>query len=105
MGTADEQRGGGWGSQGVSEEGGSAGEKTLWWDDGQMKKAGGRGGVGGGRGRRMEGEDSSPFLCRCRSRALSCASATLRLFSVCLTRSIIIILIIIMTTTMLKKYI
>lgn len=104
MGTADEQRGGGWGSQGVSEEGGSAGEKTLWWDDGQMKKAGGRGGVGG-RGRRMEGEDSSPFLCRCRSRALSCASATLRLFSVCLTRSIIIILIIIMTTTMLKKYI
>lgn len=57
MGTADEQRGGGWGSQGVSEEGGSAGEKTLWWDDGQMKKAGGRGGVGvGGEGDGWKGK-------------------------------------------------
>lgn len=30
----------------------------------------------------MEGEDSSPLLCRC-SRELSCATATLHLFSVC----------------------
>lgn len=72
---------------------GSAGEKSLWWDDGTDEKSRGR--EGGG--------DSSPSLCRC-SRATSCATATLRLFSVCLNRSIIIrILIIRMTTTMLKK--
>lgn len=32
MGTADEQRGGGWGSQGECQR--SAGKKPSWWDDG-----------------------------------------------------------------------
>lgn len=58
VGTADEQRGR-MGLQGVLEEGRSTGEKPLWRDDGTDEES-----LWGRRGRQMEGEDSSPLLCR-----------------------------------------
>lgn len=90
MGTADEQRG-------VSEEGGSAGKKPLWWDDGTD----GESGEGG------DGWRGKTLLLYCVAAPGNCPVPLQHSTSspFVLNRSIIIILIIIMTTTMLKKYI
>ena len=57
------REGGGWGPQGVSEEGRSAREKPPWRDDGTEEE------IDDVSGKWMEGKDSSSALCHCNTPA------------------------------------